>query len=74
MVLELGGKSPVVVDESARVSGAAKRIVWAAMFNSGQTCVRPDYVLCHAKVYGQLVEALKKEVCSKHSFTHSRTI
>ena len=45
--LELGGKSPCIVDSSAKISLAAKRIVWGKFLNCGQTCVAPDYILCH---------------------------
>jgi aldehyde dehydrogenase (NAD+) len=47
VTLELGGKSPAIVDRSADVAQAAERIVWGKMVNAGQTCVAPDYVLVH---------------------------
>jgi aldehyde dehydrogenase (NAD+) len=47
VTLELGGKSPAIVDRSANVAQAAERIVWGKMVNAGQTCVAPDYVLVH---------------------------
>ena len=49
-VLELGGKSPCIVDETANLKLAAKRIVFGKYLNCGQTCVAPDYILCHASV------------------------
>jgi aldehyde dehydrogenase (NAD+) len=50
VVLELGGKSPCIVDSSvADLRTAVKRIVWGKLVNAGQTCVAPDYVLCHKK-------------------------
>ena len=49
-VLELGGKSPCIVDASADLAIAAKRICWGAFMNAGQTCVRPDYLFVHEKV------------------------
>ena len=49
-VLELGGKSPCIVDDTAKLSLAAKRIVFGKYLNCGQTCVAPDYVLCHSAV------------------------
>lgn len=58
-VLELGGKCPVVVDESANLSGAAKRIVAGKFMNCGQTCVAGDYVLAHGSIKAQL----QKEIC-----------
>ena len=47
ITLELGGKSPVIVDESADIVDAAKKLVWAKFLNAGQTCIAPDYVLAH---------------------------
>ena len=61
-VLELGGKSPCIVDETARLSLAARRIVFGKYLNCGQTCVAPDYILCHSSVKDRLAEALGKEV------------
>ena len=62
VVLELGGKSPCIVDASAKISLAARRIVFGKFLNCGQTCVAPDYILCHSRVKDQLLEALKKEI------------
>ena len=61
-VLELGGKSPCIVDSSAKIKLAAKRIAFGKFLNCGQTCVAPDYILCHESVKPQLVEELKKEI------------
>lgn len=58
-VLELGGKSPCIVDRTAKIKLAAKRIVFGKYLNCGQTCVAPDYILCHRSVKEQLV----KEIC-----------
>ena len=60
VTLELGGKSPCIVDETADLALAAKRIVFGKFLNAGQTCVAPDYVLVQQKVKDQLVEQLKK--------------
>ena len=60
-VLELGGKSPCIVDSTAKLKLAAKRIVFGKYLNCGQTCVAPDYILCHRSVKEQFV----KEVCSQ---------
>ncbi len=62
-VLELGGKSPCIVDETAKIDLAARRIVFGKFLNCGQTCVAPDYILCHRAVKEQLVAALKREIC-----------
>jgi aldehyde dehydrogenase (NAD+) len=56
--LELGGKSPCIVDETANLKLAAKRIVWGKFLNSGQTCVAPDYLLVQDKVKEELISYL----------------
>ena len=61
-VLELGGKSPCIVDSSANIPLAAKRIVFGKYLNCGQTCVAPDYVLCEVSVKDALLTALKQEI------------
>jgi aldehyde dehydrogenase (NAD+) len=58
VTLELGGKSPCIVDESADLNAAAKRIVYGKFFNAGQTCVAPDYVLVHDHVHDALVSRM----------------
>ncbi|MBO5197475.1 MAG: aldehyde dehydrogenase [Lachnospiraceae bacterium] len=60
-VLELGGKSPCIVDSTAKLKLTAKRIVFGKYLNCGQTCVAPDYILCHRSVKDQFV----KEVCAQ---------
>jgi aldehyde dehydrogenase (NAD+) len=60
--LELGGKSPCIVDETANLDIAAKRIVWGKFLNAGQTCVAPDYLLVHATQKFDLVQKIKKEI------------
>ena len=65
--LELGGKSPCVVDETCDLKMAAKRIVFGKFLNCGQTCVAPDYVLCEASIYEQFKEACIHEI--KQQFT-----
>ena len=62
VVLELGGKSPCIVDETADIPLAAKRIVFGKFLNCGQTCVAPDYILCHASVKEQLVSQLSEQI------------
>ena len=62
VTLELGGKSPCIVDETANIPLAAKRIVWGKFLNCGQTCVAPDYVFCSEKVHAKLVEEIKKQI------------
>ena len=60
VVLELGGKSPCIVDKEADIKVAAKRIAWGKSLNAGQTCIAPDYLLVHQDVKEQFVEALYK--------------
>ncbi len=62
VTLELGGKSPALIDETARINLAARRIVWGKFMNNGQTCTAPDYILVHESKKEQLLSALKKEV------------
>ena len=62
VTLELGGKSPCIVEKSARINLAAKRIVFGKFLNCGQTCVAPDYILCDESIRDRLIEALKKEI------------
>ncbi|MBQ8431273.1 MAG: aldehyde dehydrogenase [Clostridia bacterium] len=61
-VLELGGKSPCIVDASANIGLAAKRIVFGKYLNCGQTCVAPDYVLCERSVKDAFVKAVTAEI------------
>lgn len=60
--LELGGKSPCIVDETADLKLAAKRIVWGKFLNSGQTCVAPDYILVQNSVKDKLVRYMEKYI------------
>ncbi len=62
--LELGGKSPCVVDEEADVPVAARRIIWGKFTNAGQTCVAPDFLYVHKSKYDELIECLIKEIKS----------
>lgn len=62
VILELGGKSPVIVDEDAVIKVAARRIVWGKLINAGQTCISPDYLFVHENIKEKLVEHLKMEI------------
>ncbi len=64
MVLELGGKSPCIVDKDANLKLAARRIAWGKCLNSGQTCIAPDYLFIHEDIKDAFVEAFKKELCT----------
>ncbi len=59
-VLELGGKSPCIVDEDADIDLAARRIVWGKFLNGGQTCVAPDYVFAHKNIKQELIDKMAK--------------
>ena len=58
VTLELGGKSPVIVDETANLKVAAERIIWGKTLNAGQTCVAPDYLLVHESIKKELIKEL----------------
>ena len=64
--LELGGKCPCIVDESANIKIAAKRIVWGKLLNAGQTCVSVDYVAVHNSVKEKLIRYILKEIKSRY--------
>ena len=59
VILELGGKSPCIVDSDADIELAAKRIVWGKFLNCGQTCVAPDHIYVHKEIKAQLIERFK---------------
>ena len=60
--LELGGKSPCIVDESANLKDTAKKIIWGKLINAGQTCVAPDFVMVHESIKDDLIEELQKQI------------
>lgn len=60
--LELGGKSPCIIDKSANIKLAAKRVVFGKYLNCGQTCVAPDYILVHESVKDSFIEAVKEQI------------
>lgn len=66
VVLELGGKSPCIIDRTADIDITAKRLAWAKTLNSGQTCIAPDYILIHRDVKDAFVEAFRKHVHALH--------
>ena len=65
-VLELGGKSPCIVDSTAKVALAAKRIAFGKFLNCGQTCVAPDYILCHERVKDELIKELRTQIAKQY--------
>ena len=60
--LELGGKNPCIIDETANINLSARRIVWGKFLNAGQTCIASDYILIHESVKKPFIEALRKEI------------
>ena len=62
VTLELGGKSPVIVDSSANIEVAARRVAWGKFLNSGQTCVAPDYVLVDKNIETRFIDALRSAI------------
>jgi aldehyde dehydrogenase (NAD+) len=71
VTLELGGKSPVIVDETADLDAAAERVVWGKFVNGGQTCVAPDYVFVHASQERAFVEACKRRLAACYGETEA---
>lgn len=66
LVLELGGKSPCVIDKAANIAMTARRLAWGKTLNSGQTCIAPDYILIHKDVKEAFVKAFAEEVKLLH--------
>jgi len=69
VTLELGGKSPVIIDATANIGQAAERTVWGKYFNGGQTCIAPDYVLVHRSKEREFIEAAKKAMTRLYGST-----
>ncbi|HWU43017.1 MAG TPA: aldehyde dehydrogenase family protein, partial [Bdellovibrio sp.] len=62
VTLELGGKSPTIIDDSANLEVAAEKLLWAKFLNAGQTCVAPDYVFIQENVYGQFLRTYQHKL------------
>ena len=69
VTLELGGKSPTIVDETANIKTAAQRIIWAKMLNAGQVCIAPDYVLVHESVVDKFIHEAQKSIEALYGVT-----
>lgn len=67
VTLELGGKSPVVVDETANIDVAVKRIAWGKFVNAGQTCVAPDHVIIHSSKKQEFIDRMLNEIEERYS-------
>lgn len=70
VVLELGGKSPAIVDSSADIPVASKRIAWGAYTNAGQTCITPDYILVHISIADRFIEGMKEAIDDMYGKRH----
>ena len=67
VTLEMGGKSPCIVDETANIPLTARRIVFGKFLNCGQTCVAPDYIYCDEKVKDQLIKELERQIILQYT-------
>ena len=67
VTLELGGKNPCIVDETAAIALSAKRMVWGKFINAGQTCIAPDYIIAHKHIKASLIEQLQHEIEQAYS-------
>nr|WP_255610446.1 aldehyde dehydrogenase [Robertkochia sp. 3YJGBD-33] len=66
VTLELGGKNPCIIDETAKTDLAAKRIVWGKFLNGGQTCIAPDYILIKPEIKYDFIKAVEKEITNAY--------
>lgn len=66
VTLELGGKSPCIIDDSVNLKLVARRLVWGKLLNGGQTCIAPDYVIVKSNIKQELIEALKAEIIKRY--------
>ena len=73
VTLELGGKNPCVIDETANLKLAAKRIVWGKFMNAGQTCIAPDYILIQKDMKSHFVDYLKEEITKAYGTNPSNS-
>lgn len=73
VTLELGGKSPTIVDQTANLKAAARKIAWAKFMNAGQVCISPDYLLVHDSVQDAFLEELQKQVKTMFSGAPSQS-
>ena len=75
VTLELGGKSPAIIDESAKLSTTVRRLAWGKFLNAGQTCIAPDYVYVHRTIYSQfLAELIKQIETNAYSLTNGNYV
>ncbi|UBM59879.1 aldehyde dehydrogenase family protein [Marinilongibacter aquaticus] len=74
VTLELGGKSPSIVDETAKLSAAARRLCWGKFLNNGQVCIAPDHLYVHRDVLAPFLEEIKKQIIQFYSEDPSQEI
>jgi aldehyde dehydrogenase (NAD+) len=66
VTLELGGKSPCIIDDSVNLKLIARRLVWGKLLNGGQTCIAPDYVIAKSNIKKDLIDTLKTEIIKRY--------
>jgi len=66
VTLELGGRNPAIVDETASLEDTARKLVWGKFVNGGASCMSPNYILVHEKIHGRLVDSLKRRIESTY--------
>jgi aldehyde dehydrogenase (NAD+) len=66
VTLELGGKSPCIIDHSINIKLVARRLVWGKLLNGGQTCIAPDYIIVKSEIKEELINALKTEIIKRY--------
>ncbi len=74
LTLELGGQNPCIVDATATLTTAAKRITWAKFYNAGQNCLAPNYLFVHKKIKDSLIDAMKCSISSWYPHGYTRII
>lgn len=72
VTLELGGKSPVIIDETADIRKTAERVMWGKFINAGQTCVAPDYILIHESRQAEFIQEAKAVIASRYGSNGSQ--
>ncbi len=74
VTLELGGKSPCIIDDSVDVSLVARRLTWGKFLNAGQTCIAPDYLIVKSNIKQKLIEALKAEITKRYGENPEKSV
>lgn len=75
VTLELGGKSPAILDKSCNLKMSVRRLIWAKYLNAGQTCIAPDYALVHSSIYNKALAQMKKELdAQQHDVANSNYV